>query len=65
MVMKRRALKRRKQQAVALPQKDGLGSLETTAFDLTDAQRRVIRETLTDLERHAHVATRPGRRGVG
>ena len=51
-VMKRRALKRRKQQAVALPQKDGLGRTlrDNLAFDLTDAQRRVIRETLTDLE---------------
>ena len=51
-VMKRRALKRRKQQAIALPQKDGLGRTlrDNLAFELTDAQRRVIRETLTDLE---------------
>ena len=67
-VMKLRALKRQKQQAVALPQKDGLGRKlrDNLAFKLTDAQRRVIRETLTDLEkRHTHVATRPGDVGSG
>ena len=51
-VMKRRALKRRKQQAIALPQKAGLGRQlrDNLAFDLTRAQSRVIRETLEDLE---------------
>ena len=53
-VMKRRALKRRKQQALALPRKDGLGRTlrDNLAFGLTDAQRRVIFETLADLENH-------------
>ena len=51
-VMKRRALKRRKQQAIALTQKAGLGRQlrDNLAFDLTRAQSRVIRETLEDLE---------------
>ena len=51
-VMKRRALKRRKQQAHTLPQRAGLGRQlrDNLAFDLTRAQSRVIRETLTDLE---------------
>jgi ATP-dependent DNA helicase RecG len=50
-VMKNRALRRRKQQATALPQKGGLGrSLrDNLAFTLTAAQARVIRETLNDL----------------
>ena len=52
-VMKRRALKRRKQQALALPQKAGLGKQlrDNLAFDLTQAQSRVIRETLEDLQK--------------
>ena len=51
-IMKRRALKRRKQQALTLPQKAGLGRQlrDNLAFDLTRAQSRVIRETLTDLQ---------------
>lgn len=51
-VMKRRALKRRQQQAIALPQKEGLGRIlrDNLDFQLTDAQRRVVRETLADLE---------------
>ena len=51
-VMKQRALKRRKQQAHTLPQRAGLGRQlrDNLAFDLTRAQSRVIRETLTDLE---------------
>ena len=50
-VMKRRALKRRKQQATSLPQKSGLGRAlrDNLAFKLTQAQTRVIRETLEDL----------------
>jgi ATP-dependent DNA helicase RecG len=50
-VMKRRALKRRKQQATSLPQKSGLGRQlrDNLAFKLTQAQTRVIRETLEDL----------------
>lgn len=51
-IMKRRALKRRTQQALALPQKEGLGRKlrDNLAFTLTRAQGRVIRETLKDLE---------------
>ena len=53
-VMKRRALKRRKQQAIGLPQKDGLGRklLDNLAFELTRAQQRVVRETLLDLQQN-------------
>ena len=51
-VMKGRALKRRQQQAMALPRADGLGRklLDNLGFNLTSAQVRVVGETLTDLE---------------
>ena len=50
-VMKRRALTRRRQQATALPQKTGLGRIlrDNLPFQLTQAQTRVIRQTLNDL----------------
>lgn len=53
LVMKGRALKRQQASATALPQSAGLGRtlLGNLGFHLTQAQARVVREVLTDLER--------------
>jgi ATP-dependent DNA helicase RecG len=52
LVMKGRALKRRKQSATPLPQSAGLGRelLRALGFKLTKAQARVVSEVLTDLD---------------
>ncbi len=51
-VMKRRALKRKQQTGIPLPRGPGLGRTlrDSLPFKLTKAQRRVIGETLIDLE---------------